>query len=79
LFQPVSAENRRRGWVLAQYLVANASRLSIRTVAFDGRVWSAGAASSEGWRRITSAGAGSSSHRASRANRHRDAVHVVVE
>ncbi len=79
-FRPVSAENRRRGWVLAQYLVANASRLSISTVAFDGRVWSAGAASSKGWRRMPSGVAGSASGKPGRAARpHIDSVHVIVE
>ena len=34
------------GWALAQYLVGNAGRLQIRTVAFDGRVWHAG---HDGW------------------------------
>ena len=47
--RPVSADNRRRGWALAAYLVARAARLEIRTVIFDGRIWSAGR-SEDGWR-----------------------------
>ncbi|GAB2986466.1 hypothetical protein [Nocardioides montaniterrae] len=34
------------GWSIAQYLVGNAGRLQIRTVAFDHRVWQAG---QDGW------------------------------
>jgi hypothetical protein len=49
-FGPLTADNKRRGWVLASYLVANASRLSIQRLAFDGRVWTAGTASVHGWR-----------------------------
>ena len=46
--RPVNAANRLRGWAIAQYLVAEADRLSIRTVIFDDRIWKAG--SDEGWR-----------------------------
>ena len=46
--RPVNAANRLRGWAIAQYLVAEADRLSIRTVIFDDRIWQAG--SDEGWR-----------------------------
>jgi hypothetical protein len=49
---PVNADNRRRGWVLASYVVANASRLSIDRVIFDGRVWHAGPRSADGWRTL---------------------------
>ena len=48
-FAPVGEDNRRRGWAVAHYLVANADRLSVRTVIFDDRVWSA-ERSDEGWR-----------------------------
>ncbi len=51
-FRPVNAENNRRGWALAQYLVANAGRLAVRTVIFDDRIWSA-SRSDEGWRGYT--------------------------
>ncbi len=49
-FRPVNAENRRQGWSVAQYLVANAEHLGIQTVIFDGRIWSAGRRSESGWR-----------------------------
>jgi hypothetical protein len=45
-----SADSRRRGWVLASYLVANASRLSIERVTFDSRVWHVGPLSAHAWR-----------------------------
>ncbi|HYJ66442.1 MAG TPA: hypothetical protein VEX15_02140 [Nocardioidaceae bacterium] len=43
-------ESRRHGWVLAQYLVGNAERLEIRSVAYERKLWTA-AASDEGWQR----------------------------
>ncbi|KAA1418737.1 hypothetical protein F0U44_09600 [Nocardioides humilatus] len=46
--RPVSEASKVRGWALAHYLVGNADRLDIRTVAFDGQVWTAGR---DGWRR----------------------------
>lgn len=55
--RPRSADSRRRGWVLASYLVANASRLSIQRVTFDGRIWHAGPVSAHAWRRFHSASA----------------------
>jgi hypothetical protein len=48
--RPVSAENKIRGWAMAQYLVAMADRLSIQTVIFDDRIWTAGERSGDGWR-----------------------------
>src|SRR4051794_18001049 len=47
--RPVSSDNRRRGWAIASYLVAHASRLDIDHVIFDKRIWSA-ARSESGWR-----------------------------
>ena len=37
--RPVSEDNKRRGWAIAGYLVAQADRLDINTVIFDDRVW----------------------------------------
>jgi hypothetical protein len=48
--RPVSAVNRTRGWAIAQYLVSQADRLSIRTVIFDDRIWTSGRRSGDGWR-----------------------------
>ena len=48
--RPISAENKIRGWAIAQYFVAQADRLDIQTVIFDDRIWRAGAESGDGWR-----------------------------
>lgn len=59
----VAAADQVRGWAIAQYLVAMADRLSISSVAFDGRTWTSGENSGDGWRE---GGAG------------RDHVHIEV-
>jgi hypothetical protein len=38
----VAAGSRPRGWAVASFLVAHATRLGIASVAYDGRTWSAG-------------------------------------
>jgi len=38
------------GWAIAHYLVAQADRLGVTEVAYDGRVWTAGDPSQRGWR-----------------------------
>ena len=48
--RPVSPDNRRQGWAIAQYLVAQADRLVIQNVIFDDRIWTSGNRSDEGWR-----------------------------
>jgi hypothetical protein len=48
--RPVDADNKRKGWAIASYLVAHASRLGIDHVIFDKRIWSAGVRSESGWR-----------------------------
>lgn len=73
--RPVSAANKRRGWAIAQYLVAQADRLAIRTVIFDDRIWTSGVRSEQGWRDYdppSSAGDPA-------VLEHRDHVHVDVE
>jgi hypothetical protein len=47
--RPVSEANKERGWAIAQYLVAQADRLSVQTVIFDDRIWRAGSRSGDGW------------------------------
>jgi hypothetical protein len=47
--RPISAENKIRGWAIAQYLVAMADRLDVATVIFDDRIWTA-RSSGDGWR-----------------------------
>ena len=48
-FRPINADNRKRGWAMASYLVANADRLEVRTIIFDDRIWHAGSRSGDGW------------------------------
>jgi hypothetical protein len=75
LVRPVSADNRRRGWAVASYLVAHASRLHVDHVIFDKRIWSAGPRSKSGWRDYDP-GTGSG---ARAVLEHRDHVHVDVD
>lgn len=73
--RPISAANKKRGWALAHYLVAQADRLAINTVIFDARIWRAGSRSGDGWRDYDVP----SSSRGDRAIlEHRDHVHVDV-
>ena len=72
--RPISDENKKRGWALASYLVANADRLDVKTVIFDGRIWRAGS-SGDGWSdyRVPSYSRGDRA-----ILEHRDHVHVDV-
>lgn len=72
--KPISAANTTRGWALAQYLVAQADRLKIRTVIFSDKIWTAGSRSDNGWRDYTPP------QRAGNTDtlRHLDHVHVDV-
>ena len=74
-FRPVNADNRKRGWAMASYLVANADRLEIRTIIFDDRIWHAGSRSGDGWTdyRVPSSSGGDQA-----ILEHRDHVHVDV-
>jgi hypothetical protein len=74
-FRPVTAENTKRGWAMAHYLVAQADRLSINTVIFDDRIWHAGSRSDDGW---TDYDVPSSSRGDRAILEHRDHVHVDV-
>ena len=67
-------DNKRRGWAIAGYLVAQADRLDVNTVIFDDRVWRIGN-SADGWQdyRVPS---GSKGDR--QILEHRDHVHVDV-
>jgi hypothetical protein len=78
-FRPVNDANKIRGWSLAQYLVANASRLHIEHVIFDKQIWSAGAKSQDGWRDYTPPElTGGESAATLAILEHRDHVHVDV-
>jgi hypothetical protein len=74
-FRPVDTDSRVRGWAVAQYLVANARRLAIEHVIFDGRIWTAGSQSEDGWRRYV-VPKDAPGNRA--VLEHRDHVHVDV-
>ena len=75
--RPVDEENRRRGWAIASYLVAHAERLSLGNVIFDGRIWSSGGSSDEGWREYSPPRDGASADEQAILE-HRDHVHVDV-
>jgi hypothetical protein len=51
--RPISAANTTKGWAMAQYLVARADLLKIKTVIFSDKIWTAGARSDAGWRDYT--------------------------
>ncbi len=70
-FRPVDADNRQRGWALAQYVVAQADRLGVQTVIFDDRIWRAGR--DETWRDYRAPTGGDPV-----ILEHRDHVHVDV-
>ena len=72
--RPITPANKIKGWAIAQYLVAQAERLSVQTVIFDGRIWRSGSDSTDGWR--TYDPPESSGDRA--VLEHRDHVHVDV-
>ncbi len=79
-FRPVSESTNRQGWALAHYLVANAEALSINTVIYDDRIWTAGSRSSDGWRDYTTPQQdGSTDAVAMAVLEHRDHVHVDVD
>jgi hypothetical protein len=77
-FRPISADDTRRGWVLAHYLVANAERLDIQHVIFDGRIWTAGGLSGDGWRTYSPDLTGNESPATKAILMHREHVHVDV-
>ena len=52
-----SAAGRRLGWSVAQYAVAMAPELHIKSVLFDGKRWDTGKTSTKGWRADGSASA----------------------
>ena len=71
--RPINAENRKRGWAIASYLVSQAERLQIRTVIFDAQIWTA-SRSSQGWRDYDPPSRAGDR----RILEHRDHVHVDV-
>jgi hypothetical protein len=76
--RPVDDENRRRGWAIASYLVAHAEDLSVDHVIFDGRIWSSGRRSEDGWREYSPSSAADADPATRAVLLHRDHVHVDV-
>jgi hypothetical protein len=76
--RPINPDNKRRGWAIASYLVSQAERLRIDHVIFDGRIWSAGGRSEDGWRPYRPDVPQSASVETRRILEHRDHVHVDV-
>jgi hypothetical protein len=76
--RPVSPANKRRGWAIASYLVSQAERLAVDHVIFDGRIWSAGGRSQDGWRPYEPSVPANASAQTRRVLEHRDHVHVDV-
>ncbi len=77
-FRPVNEPNLRRGWAVAQYLVAHAERLGVDHVIFDGRIWSAGLRSEQGWREYDAPVDDSTPAPTRVILEHRDHVHLDV-
>ena len=75
--RPISETNKERGWAMAQYLVAQAARLNVRTVIFDNRIWTSGWRSADGWRAYDPDTSGRATDAAAILE-HRDHVHVDV-
>ena len=53
MYRPITPKSIRHGWVLAQWLVAHAEPLLIRTVIFDRKIWTPGPAGADAWRPYT--------------------------
>ena len=76
--RPVNAPNKRRGWAIASYLVAHAADLELDHVIFDGRIWTSGRRSEEGWREYSPSSADDADPATRAVLLHRDHVHVDV-
>ncbi|MGQ0463917.1 MAG: hypothetical protein ACT4QG_01230 [Sporichthyaceae bacterium] len=72
-YRPITKANRREGWATAQWLVANAQRLELATVIYDGKIWTA-RRSAQGWRDYTPPGGPTKNA----TLMHRDHVHLDV-
>lgn len=72
--RPISTANTTKGWAMAQYLVARANVLNIRTVIFSDKIWTSGGRSDSGWRDYTPPERSGDS----KILRHLDHVHVDV-
>jgi hypothetical protein len=73
-FPTKDPDNNRRGWLLANWLVAQADYLQVATIIFDDHLWSA-LHSAEGWRPYMHP----SGNMTDPTMRHLDHIHVDVE
>ena len=76
--RPIDKENRKKGWAMAYYLVAQAERLGIDHVIFDAKIWSSGRRSEDGWRDYSPGGTQGKTASTVAVLEHRDHVHVDV-
>jgi hypothetical protein len=77
-FRPLGDdEQRRRGWVFAQWVLAHAPEHQVLSVIYDDHIWTSWAAGS-GWRDHVHPGQ-TFAHRSNVVLRHLDHVHVAVE
>jgi hypothetical protein len=76
--RPIGKENRKRGWAMAYYLVAQAERLGIDHVIFDAKIWSSGRRSEDGWRDYSPGNTKGKPASTVAILEHRDHVHVDV-
>ena len=77
-FRPLGdTEQRRRGWVFAQWLVAHSPDHNVLSVIYDDHIWTSWA-SYAGWRDYVHPGA-TPQNRGNAVLRHKDHVHVAVE
>ncbi|ANH38585.1 hypothetical protein I601_2160 [Nocardioides dokdonensis FR1436] len=75
-FRPVSEQSAVRGWAMAHYLVTQAERMSVATIIFDDKIWTA-RRSAQGWRDYDVDTSDVSAETAEILE-HRDHVHVDV-
>lgn len=76
-FRPIGDAQRKPGWAMAYYLVAQADRLDIATVIFDDMIWTA-RRSDDGWRDYDPGDVAGKSAETVAVLEHRDHVHVDV-
>jgi hypothetical protein len=76
--RPINPDNKRQGWAIAAYLVAQADRLHVAHVIFDDRIWTSGRKSESGWREYDPGDTSGKSDATVAVLEHRDHVHVDV-
>lgn len=77
-FRPIGPPQRKRGWAMAYYLVAHASRLDVAHIIYDDMIWSA-RRDDEGWRNYDPGDTSGKAPATVAILEHRDHVHYDVE